>query len=86
MTPGDAYYVLVPYTRKINKILAENYKERSEKQYFIGSHIDEFRLTDKKLRYWTTEGITRGSLNSVDRDRDVYKRQAVNTSTSLKCW
>ncbi|PWM27218.1 MAG: hypothetical protein DBX36_03170 [Oscillospiraceae bacterium] len=68
LTPGDAYYVLVPYTRKINKILAENYKERSEKQYFIGSHIDEFRLTDKKLRYWTTEGITRGSLNSVDRD------------------
>lgn len=62
---GDAYFALVPYARKMEKILAD-YAEKPKNRYQMGGSAEEYRMIDGSLRYWTNVGFGEGYLGSVD--------------------
>ncbi|MBR6563454.1 MAG: RNA polymerase sigma factor [Clostridia bacterium] len=64
---SDAYRVLVPHARKMESIIDERYKDKSERLYAIGVTADEYRYIDNSLRFWKSEGIGKGWMQSVDR-------------------
>ncbi len=63
----DAYRVLVPYARKMETLLDERLKDKDESLFAVGGTTDEFRYIDNTLRYWKTEAIDRGWMQSIDR-------------------
>ncbi|HBN83988.1 MAG TPA: hypothetical protein DDZ89_09110, partial [Clostridiales bacterium] len=68
LKPSDSYYTLIPYARKMEAVLENEYKDESEKRYRIGSNADEFRYFDGTLRFWSNEGFGEGYMHSVDSD------------------
>ena len=67
LSKGDAYRILVPYARKMEEILASDYKDKSENRYHIGANTEEYRLINNNLCFWNSEGFGEGYLNSIDR-------------------
>ena len=50
LSKEDAYCILVPYARKMEEILASDYKDKSEKRYLIGANAEEYRLINNDLK------------------------------------
>ena len=67
LSKDDAYRILVPYARKMEDVLATEYKDKSERQYLIGSNVEEYRFIDNALCFWSREGFGEGWLPSADR-------------------
>ena len=66
LSKEDAYRILVPYARKMEEILASDYKDKSEKRYLIGANAEEYRLINNNLCFWNNDGFGEGYLNSID--------------------
>ncbi len=74
LSKGDAYHILVPYARRMEEILASDYKEKREKRYLIGANAEEYRFIDEKLCFWSSDGFGEGYLNSIDRTaRHIFR-------------
>lgn len=71
---GDAYRALVPFARKMEEILASDYKDKSEKRYLIGANAEEYILINNNLCFWNSEGFGEGYLYSIDRTvRHIFR-------------
>ena len=66
LSKDDAYRILVPYARKMEEILATDYKDKHEKQYRINALTYEYRSIENNLRFWSSSGFGEGYLNSID--------------------
>lgn len=74
LSKEDAYCILVPYARKMEEILASDYKDKSEKRYLIGANAEEYRLINNDLCFWNSEGFGEGYMNSIDRTvRHIFR-------------
>ena len=74
LSKEDAYRLLVPYARKMEEILASDYKDKSEKRYLIGANAEEYRLINNNLCFWNSEGFGEGYMNSIDRTvRHIFR-------------
>ncbi len=74
---SDAYYLLVPYARKMEEILATELKDKSAKRYSIGATAEEYRFIEKTLHYWNNEGFGEGWTQSIDREvMNVYRNSS----------
>ena len=74
LSKEDAYCILVPYARKMEEILASDYKDKSEKRYLIGANAEEYRLINNDLCFWNSEGFGKGYMNSIDRTvRHIFR-------------
>ena len=74
LSKEDAYCILVPYARKMEEILASDYKDKSEKRYLIGANAEEYRSINNDLCFWNSEGFGEGYMNSIDRTvRHIFR-------------
>ena len=68
LSKEDAYRILLPYARKMEEILATDYKDKNEKRYRIAAQTYEYRLIDNEFRLWNSNGYGHGYIDSVDTD------------------
>ena len=68
LSKEDAYRILLPYARKMEEILATDYKDKNEERYRIAARTYEYRLIDNEFRLWNSSGYGHGYIDSVDTD------------------
>ncbi len=76
LSKGDAFRALVPYARKMAEELSTRYKDTVMERYLMGGTVEEYRMIDGKVRYWTEEGFVVGYLGSIDRKSTHILRNA----------
>ena len=70
----DRYRILVPYARKMEQVLATDYKGQTENRYRIGGTAYEFRYLNGVLYRWGDNCFGEGYLNSVnDVAADIFR-------------
>ena len=76
LSPGDAYFELLPLARKAKAELTTRYKEAEKESYFMEGDVEEYRIIDGKVRYWNGQGILIGYLYSIERRSTNILRNA----------
>ena len=73
----DRYRILVPYARKMEDVLAHDYRGQTENRYRIGGTAEEYRFIDGVLCFWGDNGFGEGYLNSINDDAvDIFRNSA----------
>lgn len=67
LSKEDAYRILVTYARKMEEILASDYKDKSDERYLIGANVEEYRSINNDLCFYNSNGFGEGYLRSIDR-------------------
>jgi len=76
LSKEDAYRILVPSARKMEAELATRYQKTAQERYLIGGTVEEYRMIEGRVRYWTEEGFGKGYLCAIDRKSSRILRNA----------
>ena len=73
----DRFRILVPYARKMETVLASEYKGQTENRYRIRGTAEEYRYIDGALCHWGHNAFGEGYLNSVnDAAADIFRNSS----------
>lgn len=72
----DMWHVLVSDAKKIDQRMGEHYKNLANESFRIEANVDEYRIIDKKLRFYKYDGLSNGYLCSLDRESHRILRNA----------
>ncbi len=77
LNASHPYHAMVPGARRMEELLAGEYRDKKESQYRIGGAADELRYVNGRLYYWDGNDYGKGYINSVDGDIDgIFRNSA----------
>lgn len=65
---NEAYRILVPYAKKMEKIIETAYKNKMTLDYFVGASTEEYRYINGKIKFWRNESFGEGEARSINSD------------------
>ena len=65
---GDLYHAFVPFARKMENALLQDYQGKDLNHYRFSASVEEYRYIGGTPRYWDKQSYAEGYMNSIDRE------------------